>query len=391
MRFPRTRITACLLSAYLVSATGLSVAEDAAVVETVTFDDGGKSRTISGRVLVTATDGGLLVQERDGRLWTVTIETLKTRNPTRTLFRPYTARELGTRLADEFAKSIGPDLHVTTTRHYTIVSSADPRYARWCGLLFERLRTAFVAYWKGRGLVLDKPEFPMVAIVLKNRDEFNRFAKRDAGLDATTAVGYYSMLTNRIVLYDLAAVPGRPPAGTAVEIQRRLATAPRAIATVVHEAAHQLAFNSGLHRRLADNPMWLAEGMAVFFETPDLRNRTGWRTVGRVNRPRLARFVNFVRQRRQPGSLKSLVTVDRRFRDAKTEADAYAEAWALSYYLMRSRKKQYLAYLQTIAAKPLLRWDTPDVRQADFEAAFGDDWEKLDRQFLKYMSRVKPR
>ncbi|MFP6769492.1 MAG: DUF1570 domain-containing protein [Planctomycetaceae bacterium] len=389
MRTAPAMIAACCLLACPVTST--MSAEDAAVVETVSFDDGGRTRTISGRVLVTATDGGLLVQERDGRLWTVTIETLKTRDPSRIPFRPYTTRELGSHLATELEQSVGPDLRITTTRHYTIVSSADPRYARWCGLLFERLRTAFVTYWKGRGLTLDEPEFPMVAIVLKNRDEFNRFAKRDAGLDSTEAVGYYSMLTNRIVLYDLAAVPGRPPAGTAVEIQRRLATAPRAIATVVHEAAHQVAFNSGLHRRLADNPLWLAEGMAVFFETPDLRSRSGWRTAGQVNRPRLARFVEFVRQRRRPGSLKSLVTVDRRFRNAPSEADAYAEAWALSYYLMRARRKQYLVYLKTIAAKPLLRWDTPEVRQADFEAAFGSDWQKLDRQFLKYMARVKPR
>ncbi|MBQ15693.1 MAG: hypothetical protein CMJ65_01075 [Planctomycetaceae bacterium] len=389
MRTAPAMIAACCLLACPI--TSAMSAEDAAMVETVSFDDGGRTRTISGRVLVTATDGGLLVQERDGRLWTVTIETLKTRDPSRIPFQPYTTRELGSHLATELKQSVGPDLLITTTRHYTIVSSADPRYARWCGLLFERLRTAFVTYWKGRGLALAEPEFPMVAIVLKNRDEFNRFAKRDAGLDSTQAVGYYSMLTNRIVLYDLAAVPGRPPAGTAAEIQRRLATAPRAIATVVHEAAHQVAFNSGLHRRLADNPLWLAEGMAVFFETPDLRSRTGWRTVGQVNRPRLARFVEFVRQRRRPGSLKSLVTVDRRFRDAPSEIDAYAEAWALSYYLMRARRKQYLAYLKTIAAKPLLRWDTPEVRQADFEAAFGNDWQKLDRQFLKYMSRVKPR
>ncbi|GIS62866.1 MAG: hypothetical protein CM1200mP2_50910 [Planctomycetaceae bacterium] len=49
------------------------------MLEKITFDDDGKSRTISGRVVVKAQDGGLLVQERDGRLWTVTAEVLEKR------------------------------------------------------------------------------------------------------------------------------------------------------------------------------------------------------------------------------------------------------------------------------------------------------------------------
>lgn len=363
----------------------------AGVLETITFDSDGVSREISGRVVVKAADGGLLVQERDGRLWTVTAEVLQRRESSETPFRPEPAEVLGKRLAAELDKSVARGFQVTHTRHYTIVSSADPRFSRWVGTLFERLRTAFVSYWKGRGVKLSDSEFPLVAIVLKDRAEFSRFVAVDAKLDPSSVTGYYSILSNRIVLYDIARIPGQPPAATPVEIQRRLATAPQAIATVVHEAAHQVAYNCGLNRRLADNPLWLVEGMAVFFETPDLRSRSGWRTVGKVNVPRRARFVEFVARRRQPGSLKTLVRSDRRLREAKTVADAYAESWALSYFLLRTRRKQYASYLKTVSAKPVLRWDTPETRQSDFEAAFGKDWDELDRAFLKYMRRVRVR
>ena len=318
------------------------------MLEKITFDDDGKSRTISGRVVVKAQDGGLLVQERDGRLWTVTAEVLEKRVATTKPFRPEGVDELGKRLAAELDKSVSPGFHVTRTRHYTIVSSADPRFARWTGRLFERLRTAFVGYWKGRGVELSEPEFPLVAIVLKDRAQFAKFIRVDVKLDPTSSTGYYSILSNRIVLYDIARIPGQPPAATAVEIQRRLSTAPQAIATVVHEAAHQIAYNCGLNQRLADNPLWLVEGMAVFFETPDLRSRSGWRTVGKVNLPRLARFTDFVRRRRRPGSLRSLVRSDRRFREGESEADAYAEAWALNYFLLRTRRKQFAAYLLSL-------------------------------------------
>ena len=62
-------------------AVGLSLllcgaAPPESVLEKITFDDDGNSRTISGRVVVKAQDGGLLVQERDGRLWPVTSEVL---------------------------------------------------------------------------------------------------------------------------------------------------------------------------------------------------------------------------------------------------------------------------------------------------------------------------
>jgi hypothetical protein len=361
------------------------------VLERITFDDEGTSRTISGRVLVKAVDGGLLVQERDGRLWTVTSETLEKRESSGEAFRPEESAALGKRLAAELDKKVAEGFRAVSTRHYTIVSSADPRFTRWVGTLFERLRSAFVAYWKGRGVKLSDPEFPLVAIVLKDRAQFSKFVTVDAKLDPTTVTGYYSIMTNRIVLYDIARIPGQAPAATSVEIQRRLATAPQAIATVVHEAAHQVAYNSGMNRRLSDNPLWLVEGMAVFFETPDLRSRSGWRTVGKVNLPRLARFSDYVRRRRRVGSLKTLICSDRRLRDVESSADAYAEAWALSYFLLRTRRKQYAAYLKTISAKPLLRWDTPETRQSDFEAAFGEDWEELDRVFLKYLGRVRVR
>ena len=55
------------------------------------------------------------------------------------------------------------------------------------------------------------------------------------------------------------------------------------VATVVHEATHQMAFNCGLHARLAPVPVWVSEGIATYFETPDLRSRTGWRGIGGVN------------------------------------------------------------------------------------------------------------
>ena len=110
------------------------------------------------------------------------------------------------------------------------------------------------------------------------------------------------------------------------------------VATIIHEATHQLAFNRGLQARYADVPLWVSEGIALYFETPDLRNSRGWQTVGAVNRVRLDRFRQYLNDR-PTKSLESLMVNDHRFRDPRQAIDAYAEAWALTYFLIRQKPK----------------------------------------------------
>ncbi|RPI76748.1 MAG: DUF1570 domain-containing protein, partial [Planctomycetaceae bacterium] len=248
-------------------------------LEQVRFRDGkGVSRQVSGRVLTEAADGGILVEGQDGRLWTVEPAQLDGRTAGDQSFSPLTPEALSQQLLQE----LGADFEIVFARHYVVATNAGKPYGQWCASLFERLQGAFQNYWRQRGMEPREPEFPLVAIVLKNEREFARFATRDAGPDAAGAKGYFSIETNRMVLYDLTA-SGNGPATTPAEISRRLAAAPFNIATVIHEATHQIAFNSGIHTRLADNPLWVTEGMAMFFETPDLTSRAGWRTVGAVN------------------------------------------------------------------------------------------------------------
>ena len=73
--------------------------------------------------------------------------------------------------------------------------------------------------------------------------------------------------------------------------------AAKTVATIVHEATHQIAFICGLHRRYADIPLWVSEGVAVYFETPDLGSSKGWSTIGAVNRARLLTFRAYSQRR----------------------------------------------------------------------------------------------
>ncbi|HEY4311378.1 MAG TPA: DUF1570 domain-containing protein, partial [Pirellulales bacterium] len=217
-------------------------------------------------------------------------------------------------------------------------------------------------------------------------------AQAELGEAASSIIGYYSLATNRMTMYDLTGIESlRAPGdrrGSPAQINLMLSRpdAERTVATVIHEATHQIAYNCGLQTRYADIPLWISEGIAVYFESPDLSKPKGSRNIGSINQSRLAAFAEYA-ERRPPDSLKTLIADDARFRDTSKALDAYAEAWALNYFLIHQRPKQYRAFLQVLAAKKRLIWDDPSERLAQFTAAFGDI-TALEADFQRYMAKM---
>ena len=282
---------------------------------------------------------------------------------------------------------------VLQTHHYLICYNTSRDYAAWCGALFERLYMAFTNFWSRKGMKLHEPEFPLVAIVFNSRESYVEHSQKELGKSAEAIVGYYSLRSNRITMYDLTGLESLRTAGgrrgSSAQINRVLAepAAEQVVATIVHEATHQIAFNSGMQTRFADIPLWVSEGLAVYFETPDLQSAKGWRTIGAVNEPRLAKFREYL-VTRPAGSLKSLISDDTRIRTARTALDAYAEAWALNYYLIQKHPREYLDYLKKLAAKKQLLWDNPAERLQEFQASFGD-LDQLDADFVRQIQKLR--
>jgi hypothetical protein len=330
-----------------------------------------------------------LVLTPDGVLWTVPPEELVEHTKDDVPFSPYSRDELTRRLLAELPR--GFDTLQTT--HYLICHNTSKAYAQWCGSLFERLYLAFTNYWSRKDFPLHEPQFPLVALVFADRQSYANYARDELGDAVESIVGYYSLRSNRMTMYDLTGIQAlRRPGdhrGSTAEINQMLARpeAERTVATVIHEATHQIAFNCGLQTRYADIPLWVSEGIAVYFETPDLSSARGWRTIGAVNGLRLAQFRQYL-PRRPAGSLASLIADDARLRSAKQSADAYAEAWALNYFLLKQRGKQYDAYLKLLAEKGPLVWDKPEGRLQQFKDAFGD-LEQLDTDFVRAMSKLR--
>lgn len=340
-------------------------------------------RTVTGTIIVEAVDGGVLLEHPDGRYELLEPGTIASRTQPKTAAPPTTDD-----VSQQILASLPPGFQVLTTKHYIVCFDTTREYAKWCAALFERLHDAFGTYWSKGGMDISGLERPLVVVIFADRQAYAAHAAADLAAAADRVVGYYNLLNNRVMTYDitgsdvLAAARGRRPGSVGIEILSSPA-ATSMVATIVHEATHQLAFNRGLHRRLAAVPLWVSEGIATYFETPDLENARGWRAIGSVNRPRLDHFLATYR----PGAVESIIVSDEPFRQPETALDAYAASWALTHHLLQTRKRDFMAYQKKLGAKVPLVEDSAETRRQDFRDAFGDPRE-VEQAVFKAAARL---
>ena len=158
--------------------------------------------------------------------------------------------------------------------------------------------------------------------------------------------------------------------------------------TMIHEATHQVAFNTGLHSRIGACPKWIVEGLATVFEAPGIRNSgAGTAVKNRINHERFIWFGNYNKTRRKAKSLEAFLSSDDLFRS--TVLDAYSEAWAFSFFLIETRPRPYADYLRAVASRdPLSAYPAAD-RLADFKKTVTNDLPLLEADFLRFMGGIK--
>jgi len=282
-------------------------------------------------------------------------------------FYGYTSSELRRRLYAQY----GSGFEVSGTGHYLVVHPQGEK-DKWAQR-FEDLYRSFVHYFRVRGFQVKEPEFPLIAVVFPNKQAYYQHARETGSRIPPNFLGHYSPQTNRVYLYDTSHETGGDWTQNAE--------------TIIHEATHQTAFNGGIHTRYAGTPRWVSEGLATMFEARGVWNSSRYRSQkDRINRGRLLDFQQYLKKRPEL-SCKHLVESDSPFQ--RNPAAAYAEAWALSFYLCETRPRLYSKYLATTAARPRFADYSRAERVKDFETVFGDQWKMLDVQFVRYMQKVK--
>ncbi len=306
---------------------------------------------------------------RDGSWWTFPLDEAQDYRKLSYDFRPLTQGEQRALLMGEF----GAGYEVSGTGNYLVVHPAGRR-DRWAHR-FEELHRTFVQYFSVRGFRLESPRFPLVAIAFPTRQEFSNYAARQGVTLPSGVLGYYSRQTNRVLLYDLTA-------------DDRGFSANDNIATIIHEATHQMAFNTRVHNRFAASPIWTIEGLATMFEAPGVHDaRHNATKESRVNRDRLTAFREYAAERQTGKILAEMIATDRIF---QTHPDiAYAHAWALTFFLSEQYPQKYASYLAKTAERPALAGLTAAERIKDFRSEFEIDFAMLESRLLRFVDSLR--
>ncbi|MCE9525362.1 MAG: DUF1570 domain-containing protein, partial [Planctomycetales bacterium] len=232
-----------------VTLLALAALDSAFAVDFVTLDKNGTKTELEGRIEVEAQDGGVLMVTRDGVLWPIPKEEIAGRRKDDKPFVPFTKDELAKKLTTDL-----PGFKIHQTKHYVFCYNTSTGYAQWVGGLYERLYGAFYNYWKNRNLELHEPEFPLIGLVFENQESYAQYSRKELGEATKSIIGYYSLQSNQVNMYDLTGVEELRIKGdrnSAARINAILLKpgAERTVATIIHEATHQLAYNSGMEAR----------------------------------------------------------------------------------------------------------------------------------------------
>lgn len=365
-----------------LSALTCKAAENDSIVEV----RDGKTVT-TGKLLAQDKERAMLL-DRAGRLHDLTLNSVKLQATT-SRFQPLSVMDLRNQLAREFGKG----LEVGSTRHYLVLapSGRASGYAK----VFEEQYSTLQRYFKTRGFTLTDPQFPLVAVVFASQKQFTEYARGEGSKTMANMQGYYSPRTNRVALFESdaksVAVSAIDPLATLRPSSWPLfgTTESELKSTMIHEATHQIAYNIGLHSRLGETPRWVVEGMATAFEPDGMRSAlAGSQPSQRINRERYLVFQNFVKSGRRPAkSLRSFIESEALYDSAVL--DFYAQSWALTFFLVETRPRNYAAYLKRIAARDPLSAYPAKERLKDFQETIHADVDWLDAQFVKYIDGLK--
>jgi hypothetical protein len=360
--YKRIAALIALCNFFVAAFTGQTVADDRFLIRVSV-----NNNTLVGHPLAWDERTFVLLR-RDGSVNSYPIEQVADYSQVNGAFKPYSATHMLERLRAEF----GDQYQVTRTENFLVVHPwrTDNRWAS----TFESMYKQFVHYSEVRGCSIRKPEFALMAIVFKTRKEFEIYSIKNATPINGQIVGYYSLESNRIVTYDQDIKKSK---NDIVDNS-----------TVIHEAAHLAAFNTGVHSRFAPPPKWASEGLAVMFEAPGVHFSSKYSDQkDRINRARLYDLKSLIAANKHQGKIEELVNSDDLF--MKDPSLAYSLAWGLTFFFAETQSRDYFAYLRdTAGRKPFSAYSSLQRKQ-EFTRKFGGNFELLEKRLERFVDQLK--
>jgi hypothetical protein len=269
------------------------------------------------------------------------------------------------------------------SKHFVLLHAAGDAWASHAGRLLEETHDRFYRQFEQAGFKLAPIQHRLTWVCLNSRSSFDTYTRSADGMSLAWLDGYYSARTNRVALlldHTEAAPPDeRPPATLTANIAAvdshsgYAGTGFADVARAMHEAAHQLAFNSGLQKRGVMYPIWASEGLASQFEYEHGNTVRQRRLVRMADHDRLIPMSELITCTRRP--------LDRRY----STNDLYAQSWGFFRFLLAEKPAALRGYMTCLSQQSPGPRDQAALR-GEFIRFFGDlddlevEWKLFIRQ-----------
>jgi len=290
-------------------------------------------------------------------------------SPCERKFEALSKNALAARLAGEF-----PGFKTHAANHFVYAFNGSEEYVLAAGRILETMLPGVKGYPELSKLGVQGPEFPLVVVVFRTEAEFRRHRRLPPG-----AVAYYDPVSNRVYMYEESALDRVRP-DLAIK---------QSITTIAHEGAHQILHNIGVQQRLSVWPMWLSEGLAEYFAPTSTGEKLRWKGAGQINDLRMFELSEYFERREEAADGEML---QQTVLAARLNSTGYASAWALTHYLAKNRRSEFLALIREASQLDPLEGRLeagPIVREnlAQFERHFGDNLAGLERRLIAYLKK----
>ncbi|WP_169853290.1 DUF1570 domain-containing protein [Anaerohalosphaera lusitana] len=249
--------------------------------------------------------------------------------------------------------------------------------------LLELLNSQFRDLFKKKGFELRKPSEELTWVSFEDLEDFENYAQKIDRVNLGGIKGYYSSRTNRVAVVkssfdtsEIAKEDGDRFGSENSSIMAMAAEGDESLTKIQHEAAHQLAFNSGLQKRHVMYPLWYSEGLATYLENGY------YNKDNEIRRKRLVELFKEGRLRR----LDEFVTEVGVKGDNDEAKDLYAQAWGFFKFMMERKPELLKAYTARL-------YETEPGWRSEFSlyqelAQSAGSFEKLNAEWLDFVQEL---
>ncbi len=280
--------------------------------------------------------------------------------------------------------------------HVVLLHQAKEPEARDRLDFLERVVSTFYLTFASQGIAPRPPRRRLVSVWFAERVDQAAFLRRSDAAAFADAQGHYHPGFDAVFAFDARGSEAHRSALRAIANRRRDGAPESDLARrellldldrragdlgiAAHETVHQLTVAGGLAPRLDDFPAWLHEGLAAQFEVV----RGGrWAGFGRAHDVRLPDWRSI-----RPAPRLDPLLLDNGFGQGYRR-EPYAEAWALVYFLRKTKPTEFRTFLDLLRAPTPGASDRPGRSIDAFRSAFGDDIPALEIAWHRYLDGIR--